>query len=173
MVSPMTDSLRHEFVAAARMIVVKVGTRVLTGPDGLLDAARIESLGRQFDAVLAGGRQVVLVSSGAVGAGMGRMGLARRPEELAGLQAVAAIGQSCLIEAYERALRGRGRHVGQVLLVAVRGIDHDVHPHVLPEFPADPETRIVVRHNLRRQSQAGDMVAKCAELACECVGLRG
>jgi glutamate 5-kinase len=118
MVSPMTDSLRHEFVAAARMIVVKVGTRVLTGPDGLLDAARIESLGRQFDAVLAGGRQVVLVSSGAVGAGMGRMGLARRPEELAGLQAVAAIGQSCLIEAYERALRGRGRHVGQVLLVA-------------------------------------------------------
>jgi glutamate 5-kinase len=58
------------------------------------------------------------VSSGAVGAGMGRIGLDRRPTELARLQAVAAIGQSCLIEAYERALRGRGRHVGQVLLVA-------------------------------------------------------
>jgi glutamate 5-kinase len=49
---------------------------------------------------------------------MGRMGLTARPQELASLQAVAAIGQSCLIEAYERAFRGRGRHAAQVLLVA-------------------------------------------------------
>lgn len=114
----MTDPLRQQIADAAGTIVVKVGTRVLTGPDGLLDAARIESLGRQIDAVASGGRRVVLVSSGAVGAGMGRIGLDQRPTELARLQAVAAIGQSCLIEAYERALRGRGRHVGQVLLVA-------------------------------------------------------
>ncbi|NBW86524.1 MAG: glutamate 5-kinase, partial [Planctomycetia bacterium] len=113
----MTDSLRQHIASSARLIVVKVGTRVLTGPDGLLDAARIDSLGRQIDAVASRGVQVVLVSSGAVGAGMGRIGLARRPQELAQLQAVAAIGQSCLIEAYERALRGRGRHVAQVLLV--------------------------------------------------------
>jgi len=97
---------------------VKVGTRVLTGTDGRLDAARIECLGRQIDSLGSSGRQVVLVSSGAVGAGLGRMGLTRRPEELASLQAVAAIGQSCLIEAWERALRGRGRHAAQVLLVA-------------------------------------------------------
>jgi glutamate 5-kinase len=114
----MIDPLRQQIADAAGTIVVKVGTRVLTGPDGLLDAARIDSLGRQIDAITADGRRVVLVSSGAVGAGMGRIGLDRRPTELARLQAVAAIGQSCLIEAYERALRGRGRHVGQVLLVA-------------------------------------------------------
>jgi glutamate 5-kinase len=114
----MTDSARLDLASAARLIVVKVGTRVLTGPDGLLDAARIEALGRQFDAALADGRRIVLVSSGAVGAGMGRMGLTARPQELASLQAVAAIGQSCLIEAYERAFRGRGRHAAQVLLVA-------------------------------------------------------
>jgi len=114
----MTDSARLELASAARLIVVKVGTRVLTGPDGLLDTARIEALGRQFDAALAAGRRIVLVSSGAVGAGMGRMGLTARPQELASLQAVAAIGQSCLIEAYERAFRGRGRHAAQVLLVA-------------------------------------------------------
>jgi glutamate 5-kinase len=114
----MLDPLRQQIADAAGTIVVKVGTRVLTGPDGLLDAARIDSLGRQIDAIAADGRRVVLVSSGAVGAGMGRIGLDRRPTELARLQAVAAIGQSCLIEAYERALRGRGRHVGQVLLVA-------------------------------------------------------
>jgi glutamate 5-kinase len=115
---PRSDPLRESLSASAGPFVVKVGTRVLTGSDGLLDAARIESLGRQLDGLLAGGRQVVLVSSGAVGAGMGRMGLTHRPQELAHLQAVAAIGQSCLIEAYERALRARGRHVAQVLLVA-------------------------------------------------------
>jgi len=114
----MIDPLRQQIADAAGTVVVKVGTRVLTGGDGLLDAARIDSLGRQIDAIAADGRRVVLVSSGAVGAGMGRIGLDRRPTELARLQAVAAIGQSCLIEAYERALRGRGRHVGQVLLVA-------------------------------------------------------
>ncbi len=114
----MPDPLRQDVAESARLIVVKVGTRVLTGPDGLLDAARIESLGRQFDALLATGRRVVLVSSGAVGAGMGRMGLSTRPQELAHLQAVAAIGQSCLIEAYERSLRSKNRHAAQVLLVA-------------------------------------------------------
>jgi glutamate 5-kinase len=99
-------------------VVVKVGTRVLTGADGRLDPGRIETLGRQIDVLCTTGRQVVLVSSGAVGAGLGRMGLDRRPDELARLQAVAAIGQSCLIEAWERALRGHGRHAAQVLLVA-------------------------------------------------------
>jgi len=114
----MTDPQRIALVATVRLVVVKVGTRVLTGADGLLDDRRIAALGRQIDAVLAGGRQVVLVSSGAVGAGMGRMGLRDRPQELAALQAVAAIGQSCLVEAYERAFRGHGRHAAQVLLVA-------------------------------------------------------
>jgi len=114
----MSDSNRQAVAAAARLLVVKVGTRVLTGPDGLLDAARIEALGRQFDELLNSGRQVVLVSSGAVGAGMGRMGLRARPQELAHLQAVAAIGQSCLIEAYERVLRAKNRHAAQLLLVA-------------------------------------------------------
>ena len=114
----MPDPLRQDVADSARLIVVKVGTRVLTGADGLLDPHRIEALGRQFDALLSAGRQVVLVSSGAVGAGMGRMGLASRPQELAHLQAVAAIGQSSLIEAYERVFRSRGRHAAQVLLVA-------------------------------------------------------
>lgn len=114
----MADPTRRVLAESSRLIIVKVGTRVLTGADGLLDSARIQALGRQFDALLSQGRRVVLVSSGAVGAGMGRMGLAERPQELAHLQAVAAIGQSSLIEAYERAFRGHGRHAAQVLLVA-------------------------------------------------------
>jgi len=114
----MTDANRHALSSTARLIVVKVGSRVLTGADGRLDELRIAVLGRQCDALRAQGREIVLVSSGAVAAGMGRMGLARRPQELAQLQAVAAVGQSCLIEAYERAFRGHGHHAAQVLLVA-------------------------------------------------------
>jgi len=114
----MAEPSRRSLADTSRLIVVKVGTRVLTDAGGLLDTARIEALGRQFDTLLCQGRRVVLVSSGAVGAGMGRMGLAARPQELAHLQAVAAIGQSGLIEAYERAFRGHGRHAAQVLLIA-------------------------------------------------------
>ena len=100
----MTDLLRQEIAATATPIVVKVGTRVLTRDDGQLDEERIAQLAEQLHAILTAGRQVVLVSSGAVGAGMGRLGLKTRPTDLAHLQAVAAIGQSWLVEAYERAL---------------------------------------------------------------------
>ena len=109
---------RASIASSPGLVVVKVGTRVLTGADGRLDGSRIDALGKQVDALRSMGRQVVVVSSGAVGAGLGRMGLDQRPHELAHLQAIAAIGQSCLIEAWERALRGHGRHAAQVLLVA-------------------------------------------------------
>ncbi len=114
----MTDSLRQQIAAAATTMVVKVGTRVLTHPDGRLDPQRVAVLAEQVHQVMATGRNVVLVSSGAVGAGMGRLKLARRPDDLAQLQAVAAVGQSVLIEAYERSFRTHGRHAAQVLLTA-------------------------------------------------------
>ncbi|MGD0897705.1 MAG: glutamate 5-kinase [Thermoguttaceae bacterium] len=114
----MTDLLRQEIAATATSIVVKVGTNVLTRDDGQLDHDRIAQLAAQLHQVLQADRKVVLVSSGAVGAGMGRLGLTRRPTDLAHLQAVAAIGQSLLVEAYERALSGYGHHAAQVLLTA-------------------------------------------------------
>ena len=114
----MTDLLRQEIATLATTIVVKVGTRVLTRDDGQLDGERIAQLAAQLHAVVASGRKVVLVSSGAVGAGMGRLGLQTRPSDLARLQAVAAIGQSLLVEAYERSLWTHGHHAAQVLLTA-------------------------------------------------------
>ena len=114
----MSSPSRSQLIAAARLIVVKIGSRVLTTPDGLLATDRIATIGRQCDQLLAAGKQLVVVSSGAVAAGMGRLGLAQRPRTLPRLQAAAAVGQSCLIEAYERSLRPHGRHVAQVLLVA-------------------------------------------------------
>ena len=114
----MKDLLRQEIAALATTIVVKVGTRVLTREDGQLEPEWIEQLAEQVHHVMSTGRKVVLVSSGAVGAGMGRLGLTRRPGNVAQLQAVAAVGQSILVEAYERSLHRHGRHAAQVLLTA-------------------------------------------------------
>ena len=116
--SAMPDLLRQEIAAMAKIMVVKVGTRVLTDAAGRLDAQRIEQLASQIHAVMESGRKIVLVSSGAVGAGVGRLGLAGRPTDLAHLQAVAAVGQSMLVEAYERSLFRFGRHAAQILLTA-------------------------------------------------------
>jgi len=114
----MTDLLRQEIATAAHTLVVKVGTRILTGSDGLLDQQRVAALAEELHQVIASGRKVALVSSGAVGAGMGRLGIKRRPSDLAQLQAIAAVGQSALVEAYDRNLRLHGHHAAQVLLIA-------------------------------------------------------
>ncbi|MGB6045401.1 MAG: glutamate 5-kinase [Pirellulales bacterium] len=112
----MPDLLRQEIATAADTIVVKIGTRVLTGADGLLNQQRISTLAEELNQQMSGGRKVVLVSSGAVGAGMGRLGLSERPADLAHLQAVAAVGQSNLVESYDKALAKHGRHAAQILL---------------------------------------------------------
>jgi glutamate 5-kinase len=113
----MPDLVRQE-VAAAQVIVVKVGTRILTRADGRLNEQRIAALAEEIHQALDLGRKVVLVSSGAVGAGMGALGLAERPRDLAHLQAVAAVGQCQLVQIYDRSLRSFGRHAAQVLLIA-------------------------------------------------------
>ena len=112
----MRDLLRQEVATAATRIVVKLGTRVLTSDDGLLDRGRIVQLAEEIRELRASGREVVVVSSGAVGAGMGQLGLSERPRDLARLQAVAAIGQTHVVEAYDHALRPHGYHAAQVLL---------------------------------------------------------
>jgi len=114
----MADLLRQEIVTAAQTVVVKVGTRVLTHADGTLNQERIGALAEELSSLLTGKRRVALVSSGAVGAGMSVLKLAKRPTDLAHLQAVAAIGQAKLIEAYDRHFRTHGRHAAQLLLTA-------------------------------------------------------
>jgi glutamate 5-kinase len=124
----LPDLVRDEVVLSARTWVVKVGTSVLTGPDGTLDPARIGHLAEQISAVMATGRKVALVSSGAVGAGMGQLGLTRRPDNLRQLQAAAAVGQAYLIRAYDEGLRRHGRHAAQLLLTHE---DFDSRPRYL------------------------------------------
>ena len=110
------DLVRDDVLLSSRVWVVKVGTSVLTGSDGRLDPARIDHLAEQICAVTQTGRQVALVSSGAVGAGIGQLGLVKRPDNLRQLQAAAAVGQSYLIRAYDEGFRRFGRHAAQLLL---------------------------------------------------------
>jgi glutamate 5-kinase len=112
------DLVRQEVMSAAQTVVVKVGSRVLTRDDGTLDHRQVEAIAGQIAAATKGGRRVALVSSGAVAAGIGRLGWKQRPTALAELQAAAAVGQSSVIEAYQRALAPHGLHAAQVLLTA-------------------------------------------------------
>jgi glutamate 5-kinase len=114
----MSDPLRREIAAAATTIVVKVGSRILTKPDGSVDESRLAALCEQLHGLMLTGRRVVLVSSGAVASGRGRLGLTERPKDLAKLQAVAAVGQCVLMQTYNRVLGDLGRPAGQVLLTA-------------------------------------------------------
>ncbi len=107
--------MTRDAVASARRVVVKVGSSSLTTAAGGLDPGR---LGLLVDALAARTQEVVLVSSGAIAAGLAPLGLARRPRDLATQQAAASVGQSLLVQAYAGAFGGHGRTVGQVLLTA-------------------------------------------------------
>ena len=99
-------------------LVVKVGTRVLTGPDNRIVRERIESLAAQVMKLHSRGIETVIVSSGAVGAGMGKLGLERYPRLIPDRQATAAVGQVELMKIWEDAFAAFGRRVGQVLVNA-------------------------------------------------------
>lgn len=114
----MIDPVRQEVIALAHTVVVKVGTNVLTRSDGRLDPVNIQSLTDQLHRLRSGGRKVILVSSGAIGAGMGRLGLTQRPTDLRHLQACAAIGQAFLMRTYEDCLAKWNIPTAQVLLTA-------------------------------------------------------
>ncbi len=100
-------------VSSAKRIVVKVGSSSLTTAAGGLDRTRVDAL---VDAVAGCPAEIVLVSSGAIAAGLAPLGLARRPRDLATQQAAASVGQGLLMRAYTEAFGRHGQTVGQVLL---------------------------------------------------------
>src|SRR5215217_6183190 len=106
----MADADRTDIVRRADPVVVKVGTNVLADPAGALDGGRIRALAGQLARLRAGGRRVALVSSGAIGAGVGRLGLGKRPTDLPHLQACAAVGQSALMQLYQESFAPHGVH---------------------------------------------------------------
>ena len=111
-------SLARQAVAQARHLVVKIGSSSLTTAAGGLDRARLDALVDALAARVAAGTQLVLVSSGAIAAGLAPLGLRRRPGDLATQQAAASVGQLALGYAYAQSWARYGRIVGQVLLTS-------------------------------------------------------
>lgn len=112
-----SDTERARLLRAARRIVIKLGTTTVTGPEGDLCAARVEPIAHSISELMKAGRQVVLVSSGAVGLGRGWLGLhPARLSDMATKQACAAVGQSLLMNAYKSVFAAWDVKVAQVLL---------------------------------------------------------
>jgi len=105
-------------IAAARRVVVKVGSSSLTTADGGIDEGRIAALAGVLADRVRAGTQVVLVSSGAIAAGLAPLGLARRPRDLATQQAAASVGQGLLVAVYTAAFALHEVQAGQILLTA-------------------------------------------------------
>jgi len=108
----------REFVATAKRLVVKIGSSSLASTAGGVDDAMVDQLVDGIASRVAAGAQVVLVSSGAIAAGLKPLGLNRRPRDLATQQAAASVGQGLLMARYTGAFARHGRAVGQVLLTS-------------------------------------------------------
>lgn len=100
----------------ANRIVIKVGTSLVTKGDGMVDTAHIQSICRQTAQLRGMGLQTIIVSSGAVGLGMGKLGWLKRPKPLEKLQACASVGQSALTQTWQEHFEPYGIVVGQILL---------------------------------------------------------
>ncbi|MDH6110499.1 glutamate 5-kinase [Kitasatospora sp. MAP12-15] len=116
----MNDQTLRQDVLTARRVVVKVGSSSLTTAAGGLDADRVDALVDALATALARPQapEIVLVSSGAIAAGLAPLGLDRRPHDLARQQAAASVGQGLLVARYTASFARYGRRVGQVLLTA-------------------------------------------------------
>ncbi len=112
----MSEASTREVVTGARRIVVKIGSSSLTTAAGGIDPDRVSSLVDVLAAARARGAEVVLVSSGAIAAGLAPLGLKKRPRGLAAQQAAASVGQGILVHRYTEELARHGLTAGQVLL---------------------------------------------------------
>ncbi|TNF60464.1 MAG: glutamate 5-kinase [Burkholderiales bacterium] len=115
-VSPLIAESPAQLLGAARRIVVKVGSSLVTNEGRGLDEQAIGQWSQQLASLVQQGRELVMVSSGAVAEGMKRLGWATRPREIHELQAAAAVGQMGLVQMYETKLRACGVGSAQVLL---------------------------------------------------------
>jgi len=122
----MASETRKRILQSVKRLVVKVGTTLVTGDRLMIDTGFIRRLAGEVAALRAErGVEAVIVTSGAIGAGLGRLGAAfkKRPTDIAELQALASIGQCDLMEAYAKAFRKQGLDIGQILLT--RDCFHD------------------------------------------------
>ncbi|MDP6849127.1 MAG: glutamate 5-kinase [Kiritimatiellia bacterium] len=150
----MKKSLKYrEALTDVRRVVVKIGSRVLVQKSGRPDARRMRALIQQLSALHMEGKEVVVVTSGAVGAGMEALGLGKRPATLPEQQMAAAVGQTRLMSRYSELFSARGVNVGQVLLT------HHDFQHKIRMTNARRTMEIMIRNRVIPIINENDVVA--------------
>lgn len=119
----------RERLKSAKRVVIKVGSSTLTYDTGLLNLNRIDHLLREIADLKNQGKEIILVSSGAQAAGIGKLGLDKKPDTIPKKQAVAAIGQGVLMHIYEKIFAEYGQIMGQVLLTRENAVRHNQYLH--------------------------------------------
>lgn len=119
----------REKLKDSKRVVIKVGTSTILYDNGKINLHRIELLARELSDLKNQGKEVILVTSGAIGVGVVRMGLAKKPSEVRKKQALAAIGQEMLIHLYDKFFAEYGQITGQVLLTKENSVQHHQYTH--------------------------------------------
>lgn len=130
-------------VQNAKRIVIKVGTSTLTHDSGKPNIRRIDHLCRIISDLVNSGKEIVLVTSGAMGIGVGKLGLSERPSDTAGRQALAAIGQCELMFIYDKLFSEYGQNVAQILLTKYDVENENHKKHIIECMSALLEKSII------------------------------
>lgn len=162
----MKKSLKYRgIIADVRRVVIKIGSRVIVQKTGRLDARRMRSLIRDLARIQHNGCELVMVTSGAIAAGMEALGMKERPTKLQDLQMAAAVGQSRLMSRYNDLFSARDCKVGQILLThadfqhkirltnARRTIENLIRNKVIPIIN---ENDVVADEEIRADMALGD-----------------
>lgn len=150
----MNEALKfRQSIADARRVVVKIGSRVLVQKTGRPEHRRIKAIVAELARLQQSGLEVVLVTSGAIGAGMEALGIETRPTALPDLQMAAAVGQSRLMTAYDKMFSTKRCKIGQVLLT------HDDFNHTIRQTNACRTIENMLRHKVIPIVNENDVVA--------------
>lgn len=134
---------REDYMKNVKRVVLKVGSSTLTYTNGLLNLGRMESLSRQIADMHNSGLEIVLVSSGAIAAGMGRLGLKEKPKAMARKQACAAVGQVRLMHMYDKLFGEYGKTTAQILITKEDTVDINRLRHARNTFSALLKDKVI------------------------------
>ena len=139
----MNNEASREALKKAKRIVIKVGTSTITYANGKRNFSQIDRLAREISDLQNQGKEMILVTSGAVAVGVDRMGLPGKPKTIPGKQAAAAVGQGVLMHTYEKFFADYGQIVAQVLITKTEAIDHHRYTNTRNTFMELMRQRVI------------------------------
>lgn len=139
----MNNEASREALKKAKRIVIKVGTSTITYANGKRNFSQIDRLAREISDLQNQGKEMILVTSGAVAVGVDRMGLPGKPKTIPGKQAAAAVGQGVLMHTYEKFFADYGQIVAQVLITKTEAIDRHRYTNTRNTFMELMRQRVI------------------------------